>query len=250
MTRATLIAATLVLAAAAPAGADDEGPRPDPLEGMNRGIFWFNDRLDRYFLEPIAVGWDFAVPGPVQDGIDNAFQNARFPIRFVNNLLQAKPLRALEEVGLFLLNSTLGMGGLIDAGSRVGLESHQEDFGQTLGVWGVPAGPYLVLPLLGPSSIRDTGGLAADSAMQVYPWFAPFVANAVLNATRVVNTRALLLEEVRDFRESCFDCYSSARNAYLSYRENQVRDRQEEPDEETGEPPGDDLYYLDEEEEP
>lgn len=228
----------------AAAGADGDGAHSDPLEGMNRGIFWFNDKLDRYFLEPIAVGWDFVLPEPLETGLGNAFSNARFPIRFVNDLLQAKPVSALEDLGLFLLNSTLGIGGLVDAGARVGLESDDEDFGQTLGVWGLPPGPYLVLPLAGPSSIRDTAGLAVDGGMQVYPWFAPFIANTVINVTRVVNTRALLLEEVREFRAQCFDCYASARDAYLSFRENQVRDGEESPDDE------DDLYYFDEDDEP
>ncbi len=242
------LAAVLLAALLAPAGARadaNEGPAHDPLEGFNRGIFWFNERLDRYFLEPVATGWDFVMPHPAQTGLRNFFNNLNFPVVFVNNLLQAKPVAAVEELGAFLLNSTLGMGGFIDARKRVGMAVHNEDFGQTLGVWGVPMGPYLVLPLLGPSSPRDAAGIAVDSFGRVYTYFAPFYVSFAATSVNIVNRRSLLLDEIRDQRASAFDYYAFVRNAYVSYRRNQVLDR-EEPEE--PEESAEDLYYLDEDE--
>jgi phospholipid-binding lipoprotein MlaA len=113
----------------------------DPLERMNRGIFSFNEGLDRWFLEPVATGWDFVMPDPVETAIQRFFRNLGFPVVFVNDLLQGKPIAALQDVGRFALNSTAGIAGFFDPATEVGLPSHDEDFGQTLGVWGVPSGP-------------------------------------------------------------------------------------------------------------
>lgn len=238
------VAALLLGALLAPGAARADADVHDPLEGFNRGIFWFNERVDRYFLEPVAVGWDFVVPDPAQRGLRNFFDNLNFPVVFVNNLLQAKPLAAAEELGAFLLNSTLGIGGLVDARKRVGMAVHREDFGQTLGVWGVPPGPYLVIPFLGPSNPRDAVGMGVDSFGRVYSYFAPFYVNIVASGTNLVNRRSLLIDEIRDSRESAFDYYAFVRNAYVNYRQNQVLDREEEEEPEESD---DDLYYLDDE---
>lgn len=222
---------------------DDSGPN-DPWEGFNRGIFWFNEKVDIYFLRPVAVGWDFVMPDMVQTSIRNVFANARFPIIFVNDLLQVKPIEAGEDLGRFVLNTTVGIGGIWDPANEFGIIGNDEDFGQTLGYWGVPAGPYLVLPFMGPSSPRDAIGLAADSAMQPYPYFVVWYVSAAITATNVVNTRARYIEEIDENRETALDFYSFQRNAYVSYRENLVSDREED-----AETPTDDLYYFEDDEE-
>ena len=223
---------------AAPAG-DADPTVHDPWERANRGIFSFNEGLDRWFLEPVATGWDFVMPDPVQSSVKQFFRNLGFPVVFVNDLLQGKPVAAAQDVGRFLLNSTAGVAGLFDPATEVGLPSNDEDFGQTLGVWGVPSGPYLVLPLLGPSNPRDTGGLAVDSATLVYPFFLPWFVNFASTSINLVNRRSLLLETIREERKSAFDFYVAVRNAYVQRRANQVSDREAD-----SEGSDDDLYDL------
>ncbi|HET9062137.1 MAG TPA: VacJ family lipoprotein [Candidatus Binatia bacterium] len=222
----------------------------DPLEKVNRPIFWFNDKLDVFLLEPIAKGWDFVVPDRAQGAISDVFDNARFPVDFSNELLQGKPASAGKALGRFLLNSTLGMAGLFDVAKAAGLPGRQEDFGQTLGVWGIRNGPYLVLPVLGPSTFRDACGRAVDSPMRVWPFFVGTIPSIGITSTEVVNWRARNLESIRDLRKDAFDYYSLVRNAYLSNREAEVADHAapergaEKPDTE----PEEDLYFTDDEE--
>jgi phospholipid-binding lipoprotein MlaA len=222
----------------------DESDSSDPWEGFNRKIFWFNEKLDIYFLRPVAVGWDFVMPDLVQTAVRNIFSNIRFPIIFVNDLLQAKPIQASEDLGRFLVNTTVGIGGMWDPAKEIGLPGNDEDFGQTLGYWGIPPGPYLVLPLLGPSNPRDAVGLAADSAMMPYPYFVAWYVSAAITATRVVNTRAHYIEEIDENRRTALDFYSFQRNAYMSYRENLVNDREEDAEAAT-----DNLYYFEDDDE-
>jgi len=214
----------------------------DPWEGFNRKMFWFNEKLDIHLLRPVAVGWDFVMPDMVQTGIRNVFTNVRFPITFANDLFQAKPFEASKELGRFVLNATLGLGGLLDPATAIGLETNNEDFGQTLGYWGVPPGPYLVMPFLGPSNPRDLVGFAADSASQPYPYFLAWYVNLALGATNVVNTRAHYIEEIDENRRTALDFYSFQRNAYVDFRQNLVNDRAETADAET-----DGLYYFEDE---
>jgi phospholipid-binding lipoprotein MlaA len=164
-----------------------------------------------------------------------------FPIRFLNDLLQCKPVSAVEDLARFAVNTTIGLAGLFDPATHLGLEGYREDFGQTLGFWGIPTGPYLVLPILGPSNPRDTIGLAADSAVAaiVYPYFVPFWVSPAISTTNLLNWRSLKLDEIEAEREAALDYYVAIRNAYVSYRENQVRDSEED------ELDSDDLYYLD-----
>jgi phospholipid-binding lipoprotein MlaA len=223
-------------------GSDDSAPN-DPWEGFNRGIFAFNEKLDLWFMRPVAIGWDAVMPDLVQTGLRNVFSNARFPVIFVNNLLQGKPKAAGEDLGRFFLNTWLGVGGLFDPAKDIGLPGNNEDFGQTLGYWGVPAGPYLVLPFLGPSSPRDAAGIAADSATMVHPYFVAWYVSAAITATSVVNTRAHYLDEIDENRRTALDFYSFTRNAYVSYRENLVNDREDDESD-----PADNLYYFDDEE--
>jgi len=248
-----LLPLVCVLAATGPARGEesaeaelerDPGSRAvyDPWEPMNRAIFAFNEFADHWLVEPLATGWDTVVPEPVQRGIDHFFQNLSTPRRLANDLLQGKPGKAGNTFGRFLINTTFGLAGFFDPASDAGFPPADEDFGQTLGVWGVPPGPYLVLPVLGPSSPRDTAGLAVDAFVftpEVY--FVPFYVSYSLTGTRLLNSRSLALETVRAERASAFDFYAAVRSAYMQYRANQVRDRAEDPEEED-----EDFYYFEE----
>jgi phospholipid-binding lipoprotein MlaA len=227
------------LAAAAPANAQDR----DPWAGLNRPIFRFNDGLDRYILEPVAKGYDFVTPDLVQRGITNFLSNLWFPVVFTNCLLQAKPDQAAQSFGRFFMNTTIGFGGIIDVASYKDVPRPNEDFGQTLGYWGVGTGPYLVLPLMGPSNVRDTGGRFVDSATRVWPYFVPWWVSSGTGALEVVSTRARYLEEVKDLRESSVDYYAAVRDAYLQRREALVEDRVGSDEKKT--PADDSLYYPD-----
>jgi len=206
---------------------------------MNRGIFRFNEGLDRWVVEPAAKGMDFVLPDPVERAIGKFFDNSSIPIHFANALLQFKPVSAVEDLARFAINSSIGIAGFFDPATHFGLEAHREDFGQTLGAWGVPPGPYLVLPVFGPSNPRDTVGLVADSFSTVYPWFVPIYVPYAIWTGRMLNWRSLNLDEIAAEREAALDYYVAVRNAYMSYRENQVRDQEEDEADE------DELYYLD-----
>jgi phospholipid-binding lipoprotein MlaA len=225
------------------ATADSDAGASDPWERMNRGIFGFNEGFDRWIAEPIAKGADWITPDPVERAIRRFFVNTMFPVRFVNDLLQAKPVAAGEDLARFVVNTTVGIAGFFDPATKIGLEGHTEDFGQTLGYWGVPPGPYLMLPFVGPSSPRGSVGLIVDSAARVYPFFVAMWMSAAISGTDLVNRRSLALDTIEHEREAALDYYVAVRNAYVSYRENQVRDRQEEEPGST-----DDLYYMEPEE--
>lgn len=229
ITRCFLLAAGLVFAGvplSVHAEAQANAAEDDPWESFNRGMFWFNDQIDGYVLEPVARSWDFAMPKDVQTWIDNFFDNVHAPIDTVNSLLQGKPRDAGVAFGRFLFNSTVGFAGFFDpAASELGLDEVREDFGQTLAVWGLGSGPYLVLPILGPSSPRDTAGLAGDAAMTAYTWFIPWSATYSSRGVDVVNTRSRLLQQIEDSKKSSFDYYVFVRNAYLQYRRNLIQDK-------------------------
>ncbi len=214
----------------------------DPWEGFNRGVWWFDDRLDRFVLEPIAVSWRFVTPTVVRTRLRNVFQNLGYPLRFVNNLLQGDVQQAGRETGRFLMNTTVGVAGIFDPASRYGLEMREEDFGQTLGVWGVPPGAYLVLPFFGPSGVRDAAMLPLDLLAGAWPALISTEANAVISGTRLVNTRALGIEDMREIRSASLDLYVALRDGYRQRREALVRNG-EFPDDWIG----DDVYELDEE---
>jgi phospholipid-binding lipoprotein MlaA len=220
---ACVLAAVVLAALPAAARADDE--HRDPWAGLNRPIFRFNDALDRYALEPVAKGYHFVVPDIVERGFTNFFANLWFPVTFTNCILQAKPVQAAESFGRFFMNTTIGLGGFLDVATYKKVASPNEDFGQTLGYWGVGTGPYLVLPLFGPSNVRDAVGRAVDSATRVWPYYVPWYVSSGAGALEVVNTRARYLEEVKDLRESSVDYYAGVRDAYLQRREALVEDR-------------------------
>ncbi|MBW2267957.1 MAG: VacJ family lipoprotein [Deltaproteobacteria bacterium] len=204
---------------------EDTGDGGDPWKGMNEAFFSFNEGLDRWFVEPVAKGWDFVLPDFAQRSIRDAFRNITFPVQFVNNLLQGKPAHAGRDVGRFIVNTTVGIGGLLDPASTIGLKASEEDFGQTLGVWGVPAGPYLMLPIFGPSSVRDGFGLVVDTGMNVPSYFIPFYASVSLAAGSAVNRRSMVIEELAAERRAAINFYEAVRSAYTQYREAAVKDR-------------------------
>ena len=229
--------------------------KPDPLEKMNRGIFVFNETLDQYAIAPVATAWDFVVPGEVQNAIDRFFGNLNMPIVFMNDVLQAKPMAASWDVFRFVVNSTFGVAGLFDVATHVEIPENDEDFGQTLGYWGVPQGPYIMLPILGPSSLRDGTGLIVDTAASSYAYFTPFWLDIValsgaetwgasvgLKAFELMNLRAIYLEEIESSRADAFDYYVFVRNAYLQNRRAKVADQKD-----AAALDDDDLYYFDEE---
>lgn len=194
-------------------------PRPFPLDGVNRGIFWFNDQLDVHVLEPAARGWDWLWPDPVQRGFNNFFDNLRFPIVLVNDVLQARPRQAVETIARFQCNTLLGGLGFWDLASELGVPPHIQDTGLTLGRWGVPAGPYLVLPLLGPSNPRDALGLVGDGALAIYPWFVAIPGVTIgASGVDIVNRRSRVLDQVREAKAASLDYFAFVRDAYTQRR--------------------------------
>jgi len=235
-----------LLLAAVPARAAQD----DPWEGFNRAMFTFNDTLDRYLLRPVARGWIFITPQFARTGLDNFAANLRFPIVVVNDVLQWKWRRAGEETGRFAVNSTIGVLGFVDVARRWGLERQLEDTGQTFGVWGIPSGPYLVLPLLGPSNPRDTVGFAADSALAIYPFFVGAYTYITTGyaALNTVNQRALIDDDLESARKAALDYYVFVRDAYRQRREALIRDEVGFDEDEQADlydvPEDDDLYDV------
>jgi len=196
----------------------------DPWERVNRGTQRFNDAIDRAVLKPAATGYRRHVPQPVRTGIGNLLGHLAFPTTIVNDLLQLKLRDTAADIGRFLLNSTLGIGGLLDPATRVGIRRNDEDFGQTLGRWGMPAGPYVVLPLLGPSTLRDTPALAVDSQTDLRVRLdLDTGSRIVLGVLSALDRRADLLPADQTL-ERAFDRYAFIRNAWLQRREYLVRD--------------------------
>lgn len=209
----------------------------DPLESMNRKTFQFNDQVDRYVLQPLAQGWTFITPSFVREAIGNSFVNLTYPGVVLNDILQGKTFAAGQDLLRFTINSTLGIAGLFDPATSLGLRDHREDFGQTLAAWGSGPGPYLVLPVLGPSNFRDTGGLSVDLFSNTLTFILSSTAiRAGLSTLQAVNTRAQLDKAVRISREAAVDHYAFIRSAYQQQRLNQIYD---------GTPPFEELYDED-----
>jgi len=197
----------------------------DPIEPVNRAIFFVNDGLDRYALEPVSTVWDWVIPDFAQRALRNGFDNLRFPIVFFNDLFQLKLGHAGKDVARFAINTTVGIGGLMDPAAAIGLEKRFEDFGQTLGFWGVPPGPYLMLPFFGPSNVRDGFGLIVDTVFRAVGFFIPFVASLAMQGVDTLNRRSLIRDEIRAERRAALDWYAAVRSAYSQYRENLINDR-------------------------
>lgn len=217
------VCATALLASFAAQAATEE----DPWEAVNRPIFRFNDTVDTYALKPIAQGYQWVTPQFLQDGVHNVFQNLGDVTNLANNILQLKPRAAGIDTARLIVNTTFGLGGFFDVGTKMGLQRNDEDFGQTLGYWGVGSGPYVMLPLLGPSTVRDAIAKYPDSYTEPYRYIDHVPTRNTTLGVDVVDTRASLLSAEKMIRG---DKYTFIRNAYLQNREFKVKDGEVEDD--------------------
>ncbi|HSB40604.1 MAG TPA: MlaA family lipoprotein [Methylomirabilota bacterium] len=212
--------------AAEPVGpADSILEEYDPWEPFNEKMFTFNYNMDKYVLKPVAKGYNFVMPDRMQQMIDSGFDNLLVVQRVVNNLLQWRPKGAGAELGRFLINSTLGIGGLFDiAKQEFGLQKTRADFGQTLGIWGIGPGPFLVLPLLPPLTVRDGIGTAVDGAMDPLSYVLPLIWTRLgMKVGSTINDRSLNLDLYQGFEETTVDLYSAVRNGYLQRRDSMIK---------------------------
>ncbi len=193
----------------------------DPIEPINRAIFGFNNVADRIILEPVAKGYR-KLPSPVQSGVSNFLSNLRTPLVAINQLLQGQGKNAAESVGRFAVNTTAGVLGIIDVAEKVGLEEKEEDFGQTLGTWGVGDGFYLVLPIFGPSNLRDSAGMILTYSTDPINLYAVREGEAWLVplrvATNAVDQRSKIIDEVNAMRDNSVDYYATVRSSYYQNR--------------------------------
>lgn len=220
------------------------GEEYDPWEPLNTKVFEFNRQVDRWVLKPAAQGYNAVVPNPVQIGISNLFYNIRFPSRLINNLAQGKLSGAGTEVGRFLLNSTFGLGGLVDVAKYMDITTPEEDTGQTLGYYGMKPGPYVVLPFLPPFTLRDLIGYVGDIALNPINWmvFPIIEVNGIPSLVahhnrttssiaqiggrveEILNDRSLNLEKFQGVEEATLDLYTAVKNAYIQKRRNAIRE--------------------------
>jgi phospholipid-binding lipoprotein MlaA len=221
--RARLLGLALA-AAGVLGGCASSGNPKDPLEGYNRAMFAVNEGIDKVVLKPVAQGYEAAVPLPGRVGVSNFISNLNEIVVIVNNLLQGKPADALSDTGRLLVNSTLGIGGLFDVASEMGLQKHEEDFGQTLGRWGWQESSYFVLPLMGPRTVRDTLGFGVDVATSVVLDVEDVGARNTLIGLFVVSNRAALLPVDKVIEQAATDKYAYVRDAYLQRRRSLIFD--------------------------
>lgn len=218
----------------------------DPLQAYNRVMFAFNERADQYALKPVAKAYRFITPKPVQFVVGNFFSNLGDLWTGFNNLLQGKGKAAASDTARFFVNSTLGFLGFADVATEMGLEKHNEDLGQTLGWWGVPSGPYFVIPLLGPSTIRDATSRLVDVYGQPYMWQDGHEAlKWSLWTVDKVHTRASLLDAEGALNDAALDKYTLMRDGWLARRRNQVYDGDPPDEDDAADPYGDDPYADD-----
>ena len=193
----------------------------DPLEPVNRAIFSFNNFADKIILEPAAKGYK-KLPSPIQSGIGNFLNNLKLPLVVVNQLLQGQGKNAAESSGRFIVNSTAGLFGIIDVAEKIGLEQKQEDFGQTLATWGVGDGFYIVLPIFGPSNVRDTAGMILTYTTDPINAYAVREGEAWLlplrTATNAIDQRSKIIDEVNALRNNSIDYYAAVRSSYYQNR--------------------------------
>lgn len=228
--RTAFVWLTLALTILSTGCATARNPR-DPLEPLNRTVYQFNEAVDKAVLKPVAKGYRAVVPVPVRSGVTSVFGNFRDVTSAINNLLQLKVPRAASDVGRVAVNSTVGILGFFDVASRLGLPKHDEDFGQTLGYWGLPTGPYLVLPFFGPNDIRDTVGLAVD---RTYTDLVREIEDVgVRNRTylgRAIQARSDLLDAKAAVEAAALDGYEFSRDFYLERRRALVHDGRPPPE--------------------
>ncbi len=219
--RAVILTATIALTGCASTHAKNP---VDPLEPLNRSVDRFNEAVDKAVIKPVAKGYSYVVPAPIKMMVGNFFSNLDDVVVTANDLLQFKLVQGLSDGTRFVVNSTIGFYGLVDVGSMVGLEKHNEDFGQTLGKWGVGNGPYLVLPILGPSTLRDSVGLYVDSRPSKLRRVTHMRTRNQLYVLKAANARSRLLEGEKVLDEAVIDRYEFVRDAYLMRRKSLVYD--------------------------
>lgn len=227
---AFLVAAAVTTSGCATVDPDYRDPR-DPFESYNRAMYRFNEGVDRAVLKPLARGYVAITPAPVDRGVTNFFNNLEDVGSAVNNLLQLKFNRAMSDVGRVLVNSTVGVLGFVDVASNMNLPKYGEDFGQTLGAWGLGAGPYIVLPLLGPSSGRDLVGRVGDWFTDPVSYVEDDAVRWGLTALDIIDTRADLLNTSQLVDQAALDPYVFVRDAYLQKRRSDVHDGNPPPEE-------------------
>jgi len=207
----------------------------DPIEKVNRGSYWFNDKLDRFVLKPLSDGYTAIVPKPGRVMVSNLFDNALYVDTILNDFLQGKGAQGISDVGRFTINSTLGVAGLFDPATPMGMEKHQEDFGQTLGVWGAGQGAYLVFPIYGPNTERDAPGLAVSTVTSAVFWAGVFLnpaASIPISVLAAIDLRSRASSAIRFVNESALDPYVFTREAWVQHRTFLIYD---------GNPPEDDF---------
>jgi phospholipid-binding lipoprotein MlaA len=233
MTKALLASAALLVASGCATTSGTPNPK-DPWEGYNRPMYEFNDTVDKAVLKPISQGYQKVTPDFVQQGVSNFFENLQDLGTGLNNLLQGKLTEGAGDLGRLVVNSTIGILGLWDVATPMGLEKHHEDFGQTLGWWGVPPGPYFIIPLFGPSTLRDAPARYVDPSFAYNRGIDDVAARNSLFGLDVVRTRANLLKAEKVLDEAALDRYSFTRDAWLQRRRNMVFDGKppKDPDDE------------------
>jgi phospholipid-binding lipoprotein MlaA len=231
--RFTCLALCISLLAGCATGKD---PR-DPFEGFNRGVYEFNEAVDKAILKPVAEGYRFVVPQFVRSSVGNFFSNLNDVVVALNNVLQGKFKAAYSDFGRVAINSTIGILGLFDVASEAGIEKHDEDFGQTLGWWGVRDGPFIVLPFFGPSTARDTVGRVGDYFTDAVTYVDPTRTRNIVWGSRTVNRRAELLDASKVLETAALDPYEFVRDAYLQRRRNLIYDGSAPADREFLDPP-------------
>ncbi len=233
--RTSLLAIASILVATGCASAPETATADavyDPLEGWNRSVYGFNNAVDGAVLEPVAKGYRAVTNEPIRGGVSNFLSNLNQPVVFVNTVLQGKPEASLDTVGRFLLNSTVGIAGVFDPASAAGVPKHREDFGQTLGAWGVPNGAYLMLPFMGPSNVRDALGSGVDRAFDPLTW-TQFEGDTEFRVTTgvvgAISARERLIEQIQVLNEQP-EPYVALRRNYTQQRDAAIRDGQIEQD--------------------
>jgi phospholipid-binding lipoprotein MlaA len=209
----------------------------DPFEPVNRGIYQFNEGVDKAILKHVAQAYRAVLPQFLRASVSNFFSNINDVVVLLNNLLQGKFTSAYSDFGRIAINTTLGLGGLFDIASEAGIEKHEEDFGQTLGYWGIGDGPFIMLPLFGPSNVRDTVGRFVDYKADLITYVDPNHTRNILWGIRLVNRRAELLDASTVLQTAALDPYEFIRDAYLQRRRNLIYDGAPPPDKEFMDPP-------------
>ncbi len=215
---ATWVCALLALVLVQGCATAPGGNPSDPFESFNRSVFSFNDGMDRAVIKPVATVYRDVTPSPIRIGVTNFFGNLQDAWSVVNNALQGKGEQAGDSLGRVMINTVFGLGGLLDMAGEAKIPKHTEDFGQTLGVWGVPAGPYLVLPVLGSSTVRDSAALIVDRQADAVSSLNNAPARNALQLTRAVNLRANFLGAGNLLDEAALDKYTFAREIHLQRR--------------------------------